>query len=56
MENDDEKLRKACRDIYHQCVEGLLSIDDTISLESTFMQTTGVYRYHELGTISNPTN
>lgn len=56
MENDDEKLRKACRDIYHQSVEGLLSIDDTISLENTFMQTTGVYKYHELGTISNPTN
>ena len=49
MSEDDEKLKKACQKIYYQIVKGLLSKDDTILLENTFMQTTGKYNYMEAG-------
>ena len=49
-------VRNVCRYIYYSSIGGLLSKEDTSSLENMFMQTTGAYSGHEPQEISNPTN
>jgi len=49
-------VRNVCRDIYHSSIGGILSKEDTGSLENMFMQTTVAYKGHEPQEISNQTN
>jgi hypothetical protein len=48
-----QKIRQACRDIYHASVAGLMSEKDEKDLESLFMQTTGKYKMHGPQSLEN---
>ena len=48
-----QNLRNACREVYRQSVDGLLSEEDKSVLEGLFMQSSGKYKFFGLQEISD---